>query len=508
MERIRELLGINRLIASTLDYAEVLHLVVARTAAFTGAPVCVLLLRDADRRARIAASTGLDPDRVLAFDAPLDEQVHLVLQERLGFPQQGTFHAAPIIQGEQLKGILAIFGHAEGDEAMVELLVGALADQAAIALQNSERLRRLEEAAREARAAETTFRELMEASPDPMVIVDHEGAIFWVNTLAETVFGYEHDELLGRPLACLIPERFRALHTVHHSTYFSEPRRRPMGTGLDLSARRKDGSEFPVEISLGPLDSAHGLLVCSAIRDVTSRREAELERQRLLDSERRKSQQLILAIREAHHRIKNNLQAISDLLSLELGASGQASADEVLRDSMERVQTIALVHDLLSQDQDVERVDARSIAERLVPMVLRGSVPAGTLLDLSVRVPSWELTSKQGTTLALIMTELLSNSAKHAFAGRPRGRLEVALELDGPEAVLTVQDDGPGLPPGFSIGTHAHVGLQVVEALAASDLRGGLRLTGERGVKAEVRFPWTSPGVQAQAVTNARKSGA
>ena len=216
-------------------------------------------------------------------------------------------------------------------------------------------------------------------------------------------------------------------------------------------------------------------------------RDEEIRRGQLALQE--SNNQLQRLIQEMHHRIKNNLQTVADLLSLEMLQGAKTSAEDRLRESITRVKSIAVVHDLLSVD-NTELTDISRLAQQIVDTSARAMVAPEQDVRFTVEGPPILLPSKQATALALVLNELINNALEHAFKDRRRGTVAVTLVEEAGNVEVTVRDDGVGLPAGFDGRRLAGsgLGLQISKTMVAKDLEGTLELKSGPGTTATVRF--------------------
>jgi two-component sensor histidine kinase len=195
-------------------------------------------------------------------------------------------------------------------------------------------------------------------------------------------------------------------------------------------------------------------------------------------------------VREMHHRVKNNLQTVAMLLRLQKSAAQNLSAEDMLDDTINRILSIAAVHETLSE-QGLRVVDVKNVLERVIRSVGETMLGAGQRIELEVSGDRLVLSSREATSLALATTELVQNALKHAFTGCQSGRIQVRLQAGTEESSVTVEDNGVGSPrpPSASKG----LGLQIVEALVSEDLKGRFELIpSPRGTRAVIRFPGSS----------------
>jgi PAS domain S-box-containing protein len=312
------------------------------------------------------------------------------------------------------------------------------------------------------RASEARFRRLLEAAPDGMVIVDEHGRIGLVNAQAEALFGYAEAELLGQRVEILLPPAQREAHVGHRRGYFGHPRTRPMGAGLDLWGLRKDGRRFPVEISLSPMQTEDGLLVISAIRDISERREAEARIRALNDDLEQRIADLAALNRELEafsysvsHDLRAPLRSI-DGFSQALLEDYADKLDDDGRDYLRRVRAAtqrmgALIDDLLTlsrvtrREMRREAVDLSGLAQAIAEQLVR--TDAGR--DVRFTIAPGLRAQGDPHLLRVALENLLGNAWKFTST-RSQARIEFGTTLDGGQTVYFVRDNGVGFDMAYS----------------------------------------------------------
>ena len=287
----------------------------------------------------------------------------------------------------------------------------------------------------------------LDAAPDAMVIADRAGAIVLANTQTERLFGYQRDELLGQKIEILVPSRFARVHPRHRERYAGNAHARPMGTGLELYGRRKDGFEFPVEISLSPLETDGGMLIMSAVRDIS-------DRKRLEENIRRQSRMKSEFLANMSHELRTPLNSIIGFAELmHDGRLGPIADDhrEYLGDILTSAKhLLRLINDVL----DLSKVESGKM--EFFPEPIELGVVFDEVRDLlrtqashkRVRVTTDVDAALTGVVLdsgklKQVLYNYLSNAVKFTGEG---GTVQVRARPQGPAQFrIEVEDDGVGI---------------------------------------------------------------
>lgn len=296
---------------------------------------------------------------------------------------------------------------------------------------------------------ETDFRTLLDSAPDAMIIVDKNGKIAVVNAQVASMFGYSRDELLGRKIEMLLPKSVRGAHKKHRRSYVADPEPRPMGLGRKLVALRKDGSEFPVEISLSPTQTARGSFVWSVIRDVTERKRMEEEIITARQEAERANKANSAFLAAASHDLRQPVQA----LSLLNGALRRTVTD---KRALEMIQSqelsLTAMTNLLNSLLDISRLDAGAVTPELEDFPMQRLIDRlGAEFGRQARHKG--LSFSAGSCQSIVrsdpnlLAEILQNLVSNAIRYTERGSVRLDCERLGDSGYLRVTDTGIGIEP-------------------------------------------------------------
>lgn len=427
-----------------------------------------------DRRAQIVVDTGTSDFR--RDPIILDGTFSIMM---LPLTIRGNIIGVIFLQSTQI----ASFG--EDDITRLQ----TVADQIANAIQNAHLYHELEiysfglEQAVEARTAELQktneqVEGILNNNPDAILLLTPDGRIESCNTAFYQMFGYTQEEAIGISLQDLVIDDYA--QTVADLVHICS--KEGQSKWFQAVGQGKNGQTFDAGAALAAI-AANGktkALVCS-LRDITEQVQAE-------DQIKASLREKEVLLREIHHRVKNNMQVISSLLALQAGYTVDAEANQMFRESQNRIRSMALVHELLYQSQDLARIDFVEYVHKLTSHLLYSYLTDPSRVCLDIIADPVYLNVDMAIPCGLIINELITNSLKHAFPNNRQGtiRVELRTERNGLHTII-VRDNGVGIPEQVNVLETETLGLQLVTSLSGQ-LNATIGMFSNDGTTFEIRF--------------------
>lgn len=316
----------------------------------------------------------------------------------------------------------------------------------------------------ERRRAEQKIQALLEAAPEAMLVVNEEGNMVLANAEVETMFGYRRDELLGSPVEMLVPLSYRARHPSHRADFLAAPRRRLMGPGLNLYGMRKDGSQFPVEVSLAPLETEDGLLITSAIRDITDRKRSEQALRGLNDALEQEASRIAHALHDEAGQLLASVHiAIGNVAEkVPAAARRELLGVKVLLDEIEE-QLRRFSHEIRPTI-----LDDLGLAPAIVFLGRRFQGRTGITVFVECAIDQRQPPQTE-TAIYRVVQEALTNVSRHAHASQ----VHISIEQKVSTIRGRIRDDGSGFNPATLQSATGRAGLGFRGMQARMDAVGG-----------------------------------
>ncbi len=328
---------------------------------------------------------------------------------------------------------------------------------------------------------------IFDIAEDAIISIDEGQQIVMFNQGAEKMFGFRAHEVFGQPLDMLLPQRFAETHRTDVAAFGQSPMAaRRMGERGRIAGRRKDGTEFPADASISKVD-LEGVRIYSVIlRDMTEQVTAEQRiKAALLEKE--------VLLKEIHHRVKNNLQVVSSLLSLQSRGVQDEATRQMFKESQNRVQSMALIHEQLYQSKSLAELDFPAYIKQLVSHLFRSHQISSSRIELKTKVDDVQLGVEIAIPCGLIINELVTNALKHAFPADCGGKIEIELKQREDRLMLCVRDNGVGLPEEIGLRNSETIGLRLVRSLVMQ-LEGKARIQRSEGTAIQITFPVNAAG--------------
>jgi len=319
--------------------------------------------------------------------------------------------------------------------------------------------------------SEKRYRAITELSFDAIFELNLDGTINNCNQRASKLFGYSKQELLGMPIKELTAWDKKDL--VNEDNAIGEKT-------IDHTSRRKDGSRFPTEVHTRRYQIGGNEQVIAYVRDKTSQKDFENKIRKSL-----KEKEILLA--EIHHRVKNNLAIISGLLQMQAFNTEDEQLLEKLQESQSRIQSIAMVHEKLYESKSFAEISVDQYIDDLLDVIMNSISSAEKSISIEKDMEHFSMDMSQAIPCGLLLNEIITNSFKHGFRNQKEGRIAISVHQKDKMVVLSVRDNGVGLPEEFDIKKQSSLGMTLIDTLV-KQLEGTLETSSDNGAVFTVKF--------------------